>query len=82
MARLDALLPHKRLVFVHITRTSMTCTYVVPTLPGLIVIVRIYRIQYTESEKVCHTLTWQKFMLVPPHYEGLGSDLYSEKCTY
>lgn len=45
LARLDTPLIHMRLVFLHITRTSMTCTYVVPTLPGLIVVVRICRIQ-------------------------------------
>ena len=45
LARLDTQLLHKRLAFLHITRTSMTCTYVVPTLPGLIVMVRICRIQ-------------------------------------
>jgi hypothetical protein len=45
-ARLDAPLVHKRLVFLHIpSRTSMTCTYVVPALPGLVVMVGICRIQ-------------------------------------
>ena len=48
LARLGAPLLHKRLVFL-ITRTSMTCTYVVPTLPGLIVMLRICRIQFVAT---------------------------------